>query len=108
MFKIKLLSDKATFPTRSVKDSAGLDLSSAVDVIIPARGKAMVNTDLQIKIPKDTYARIAPRSGLAWKNSIDVGAGVVDYGFSGKIMVILFNHSDQDFEIKIGHRIAQL
>ncbi len=37
--------------------------------------------DISIAIPEGTYARIAPRSGLAWKNSIDVGAGVVDYDY---------------------------
>ena len=41
--------------------------------MVPARGKALVKTDLSIAIPEDTYARIAPRSGLAWKNHIDIG-----------------------------------
>jgi dUTPase len=44
--------------------------------VVPARGKALVKTDLSIAIPEGTYARIAPRSGLAWKNFIDTGAGV--------------------------------
>lgn len=43
---------------------------------MPARGKELVKTDLAIAIPEGTYARVAPRSGLAWKHSIDVGAGV--------------------------------
>ena len=51
---------------------------------------------------------LAPRSGLAWKNSIDVGAGVVDYDYRGNVGVILFNHSDTDFQISIGDRVAQL
>jgi len=50
----------------------------------------------------------APRSGLAWKQSIDVGAGVIDADYRGSVGVILFNHSDQGFEIKAGDRIAQL
>jgi dUTPase len=37
-----------------------------------------VKTDLQIEVPPGTYGRVAPRSGLAWKNHIDVGAGVID------------------------------
>ncbi len=44
--------------------------------MVPARGKALVKTDLSVAIPEGTYARIAPRSGLAWKNFIDTGAGV--------------------------------
>src|SRR6185437_9774808 len=50
----------------------------------------------------------APRSSLAWKNSIDVGAGVIDSDYRGNVGVILFNHSDQDFKIAAGDRIAQL
>jgi dUTP pyrophosphatase len=49
---------------------------SAVDTVVPARGKALVKTGLSVAIPEGTYARIAPRSGLAWKNFIDTGAGV--------------------------------
>jgi dUTP pyrophosphatase len=67
-----------------------------------------VKTDLSIAIPENTYARIAPRSGLALKHSIDVGAGVIDYDYRGPVGVILFNHSDTDFTINRGDRVAQL
>ena len=59
-------------------------------------------------IPTGLYARIAPRSGLALKRFIDVGAGVVDGDYRGEVGVILFNHGDQDFKVKMGDRIAQL
>jgi deoxyuridine 5'-triphosphate nucleotidohydrolase len=50
----------------------------------------------------------APRSGLAVKNFIDVGAGVVDYDYRGNVGVVLFNHGEQDFAIARGDRVAQL
>lgn len=59
-------------------------------------------------MPEGTYGRVAPRSGLAWKNFIDVGAGVIDQDYRGNVGVILFNHSDVDFDVKKGDRIAQL
>ena len=52
--------------------------------------------------------RIAPRSGLAVKHFIDTGAGVIDADYRGQVKVLLFNHSEVDFEIKEGERIAQL
>ncbi|XP_028778344.1 deoxyuridine 5'-triphosphate nucleotidohydrolase [Neltuma alba] len=106
--RVKKLSDKAVLPSRASSLSAGYDLSSAVETKVPARGKALVATDLSIAIPEGTYARIAPRSGLAWKHSIDVGAGVIDADYRGPVGVILFNYSDADFEVKVGDRIAQL
>lgn len=51
---------------------------------------------------------LAPRSGLALKNGIDVGAGVIDYDYRGNVGVILFNHNDSEFVVKEGDRIAQL
>lgn len=105
---VKKLSDRAILPRRGSHMAAGFDLSSAHDSIVPARGKALIKTDLAISLPKATYGRIAPRSGLAWKNSIDTGAGVIDRDYTGNIGVILFNHSDEDFVVKYGDRIAQL
>lgn len=50
----------------------------------------------------------APRSSLAWKHSIDVGAGVIDSDYRGNVGVILFNFSDEAFQINTKDRIAQL
>jgi dUTP pyrophosphatase len=52
--------------------------------------------------------RIAPRSGLASKNFIDTGAGVIDADYRGPVKVLLFNHADTDFAVKEGDRVAQL
>lgn len=106
--RVKKLSENAILPSRGSLLSAGYDLSSAKEAIVPARGKALIPTDLSIAIPEGTYARVAPRSGLAWKHSIDVGAGVIDADYRGPVGVILFNHSDVDFGVKAGDRIAQL
>ncbi len=59
-------------------------------------------------IPIGNYGRIAPRSGLAAKNFIDVGAGVIDSDYRGEVKVLLFNFSTTDFKINVGDRIAQL
>ncbi len=66
--------------------------------MVPARGRAVVPTDLSIKLPAGTYGRVAPRSGLAVKHFIDTGAGVVDEDYRGALGVVLFNHSDVDFK----------
>jgi dUTP pyrophosphatase len=102
------LSPKAIVPERASAGAAGYDLSSAYDYVVPARGKEMIKTNLAIAVPEGTYGRIAPRSGLAWKHSIDVGAGVIDRDYRGNVGVILFNHSGQDFKIAAGDRVAQL
>ncbi|KAE8708616.1 Deoxyuridine 5'-triphosphate nucleotidohydrolase [Hibiscus syriacus] len=108
LLKVKRLSEKAVLPSRGSALAAGYDLSSATDTKVPARGKTLIPTDLSILVPEGTYGRVAPRSGLAWKHSIDVGAGVIDVDYRGPLGVILFNYSDVGFEVKVGDRIAQL
>lgn len=105
---VKKLSINAQLPERASFKAAGYDLFSAQDKIIPANERAVVATDLSIALPPNTYGRVAPRSGLAVKHFIDVGAGVIDEDYRGPLGVVLFNFSDNEFQIKKGDRIAQL
>ncbi|KIR41183.1 deoxyuridine 5'-triphosphate nucleotidohydrolase [Cryptococcus deuterogattii 99/473] len=94
---VKKLSSSATIPTRGSPLSAGYDLYSAEETVVPARGKALIDSGLSIAVPEGTYGRVAPRSGLASKHSIDTGAGVIDADYRGPVKVLLFNYSDADF-----------
>ncbi|KAF5363794.1 hypothetical protein D9756_000787 [Leucocoprinus leucothites] len=105
---IKRHSEKARLPTRGSPLSAGYDLYSAEKKVIPAHGKALVNTQISIAVPAGTYGRVAPRSGLASKFMIDTGAGVIDADYRGIVFVLLFNLSNEDFQVEEGDRIAQL
>jgi len=67
-----------------------------------------VDLQISIAVPEGTYGRVAPRSGLASKHSIDTGAGVIDADYRGPVMVLLYNFSDDDFTVNPGDRIAQL
>lgn len=102
------LTSNAFAPVKGSKGAAGFDLKSAYTCIVPARGKAVVMTDIKIELPSGCYGRVAPRSGLAANHSIDVGAGVIDEDYRGNLGVILFNHSDVDFAVTKGDRIAQI
>ena len=71
--RVKRMNPNATLPKRGSEKAAGYDVSSAEETTVPARGKACVATGLKLKIPSGTYARIAPRSGLAVKKFIGTG-----------------------------------
>ncbi|KXJ95963.1 deoxyuridine 5'-triphosphate nucleotidohydrolase [Microdochium bolleyi] len=105
---IKKLSETAKLPTRGSAFAAGYDIYASKATTIPARGKALVDTDIAIAVPAGTYGRIAPRSGLASKHFIDTGAGVIDADYRGQVKVLLFNHNDTDFAVAEGDRVAQL
>lgn len=58
------LTEHAFAPVRGSSKSAGYDLRSAYDIVVPKNGKSIVKTDIQIKVPVGSYGRVAPRSGL--------------------------------------------
>jgi dUTP pyrophosphatase len=105
---IKLMTTDATMPTKGSNEAIGFDLYSADDITIHEQSQARISTDLAIQLPKGTYGRIAPRSGLAMKHWINVHAGVIDPDYNGIVRVLLFNHSKEPFIIKKGDRIAQI
>ena len=98
----------AVLPHKASEEAAGFDLYNAEDITVAARGQALVETGIAIRLPKGCYGRIASRSGLAHQNSIHVGAGVIDPDYRGTLKVILFNLGDKDFAAKAGSRVAQL
>ncbi|XP_046548184.1 LOW QUALITY PROTEIN: deoxyuridine 5'-triphosphate nucleotidohydrolase-like, partial [Haliotis rubra] len=85
-----------------------LSVFSAYDYLIPAGDKIIAKTDIQIAVPEGVYGRVAPRSGLATKHFIDVGAGVIDQDYRGNVGVVMFNFGKQDFKVNCGDCIAQL
>ena len=99
---------KRKAPTRSTSEAAGYDFYSSEDIKVPPRTRILVSTDIAIQIPPATYGKIAPRSGLSVKNCIDIGAGVIDKDYRGQIKILLINHSDTEFLVQQGDRIAQL
>jgi dUTP pyrophosphatase len=106
--KVKKLSSDAQLPTRGSDGAAGYDLQSTESCVILPGKRAVVATGLSLELPHGVYGRIAPRSGLAVKHGIQVGAGVVDADYRGEVKVVLFNHDSNPYMIKPGYRIAQL
>jgi dUTP pyrophosphatase len=107
--EVKLLNSLAKLPRRASAGAAGYDITSTEHVTIYPGTRGLVSTGVSVKLPPGVYGRIAPRSGLAVKNGIQVGAGVIDADYRGEIKVLLFNHSsDHLFEVSPGDRIAQL
>ena len=109
ILKVQKLTNNAALPKRSTAGAAGYDLCAVTGLCHTSKEQGTSeNWTFNLAFPTGLYARIAPRSGLALKKFIDVGAGVVDADYRGEVGVVLFNHGDHDFEVKMGDRIAQL
>lgn len=108
ILKVKRTHPNAVLPSRTYITDAGLDLSSVETLEIPPGEWKLIETGIAIALPLGGYGRIAPRSGLAAKNGIFVNGGVVDFGYTQSLKVILYNASKVPFQVVSGDRIAQL
>ena len=99
-------------PEYQTEASAGMDirafLNDPID-IHPGKFK-LISTGIHIKILPGFEIQVRPRSGLALKKGITVlnSPGTIDSDYRGEIGVILINHSNQNFQVKSGDRIAHL
>lgn len=110
LVKFKKLSPTAKIPEYAHPTDSGMDLFSDRQMIIPAGGRALVPTGVAVALPPNTEGQVRSKSGLALKSGIMVlnSPGTIDTNYRGEIGVILFNTSDQDYEVAMGQKIAQL
>ena len=106
--RFKQLDPRAVLPRRGSARSAGLDICSIDDVEIGPRQRVAARTGLAVAILPGFYGRIAPRSGLAAKNGLDVLAGVIDSDYRGEVRCLLYNTSDEKIILPGGNKICQL
>lgn len=130
--KIKIMLDEgAKMPSRAHNADAGLDLYATRDFVVPSgntdltaaetnsgcfcfshlhrvtAGCAVCDTGVHVQIPFGYVGFIKSKSGLNVKYGL-TGEGVIDSGYTGSIVVKLYNHTCKDYEFKKGDKIAQL
>lgn len=104
--KIKL-DPMAWIPERAHDTDAGLDLKSPINITVPARGSATIDTGVHIQLPPGTAGMLKSKSGLNVRHGI-TSDGVIDEGYTGSIVVKLYNHTFDDYHVNIGDKISQL
>lgn len=113
ILRVKRLHPAAKLPTKGDPGAIGLDLRACYSGLlseweIPPGGRAAIATGIAVAVPPDHYARIAPRSGLAFHHGVDVLAGVIDPTYTGEVLVILYNTGTTPFRVVHGDRVAQI
>jgi len=106
--QFKKLDERAILPVRGSAASAGLDLFCIEDLRLEPGSRILARTGLAVAIPLGYYGRVAPRSGLAVKNGVDVLAGVIDADYRGELCCALLNTGAEPVVLSQGSRICQL
>ena len=102
------LDPGAYMPERAHDDDAGLDLRSREEKPIPASGSATFDTGVHIELPSGTFGKLESKSGLNVKHDVVSCGGVIDRGYTGSIIVKLYNFSKEDYLVLPGDKICQL
>jgi dUTP pyrophosphatase len=108
VLSFKSLNPRATLPKRGSSSAAGLDIYSIETISIAPKQRLMVRTGLAVAIPEGFYGRLAPRSGLATKQGLDVLAGVIDSDYRGEVCCLLYNTGDETVHLPEESKICQL
>jgi dUTP pyrophosphatase len=108
--RIPVIKFSGPQPRYQTIGSAGADVSSSEDAVIPAGGWTIVPTGLFLEIPRGYECQVRSRSGLAAKEGVFVlnSPGTIDSDYRGEVKVILANMGKSDFLVNKGDRIAQL
>lgn len=101
-----MLDDCAVLPTRAYETDAGLDLRALHGGIVRAKQSATFQTGVHVELPKGTGGLLLPKSGLMLRDLLTFG--VVDEGYTGEILVHMFNHGNDDYMVHGGDKISQL
>ena len=106
--EILLLNKNAIIPYKGTNDSCCRDLCSVSDYVIEPNSNCLIKTGIALYWDNPNYyIQILSRSGLCFKNNVNVQAGVIDRDYRKEIGVLLQNNSKNIFVVKKGDRIAQ-
>ena len=97
----------AHVPERAHKTDAGFDIKARDNRLVKAHGGALLHTGLHVQLPHGTAGLLVSKSGLNVNHGI-TSTGLIDEGYTGEIMVKLYNHSNENYLVHAGDKISQL
>lgn len=102
-----MLDEGAYMPSRGHKTDAGLDLRTPKAVTVPAYGSVTVDTGVHVELPHGCAGLLVSKSGLNVRHNL-TSTGLIDEGYTGSIVVKLYNHGGEDYEFEAGDKVTQL
>ncbi len=102
--KIAKIDTNAYLPTRKHPSDAGLDIYANCHIVIEPHSISIVSSGITLEITDGFVGLLKPKG----RNNHLLGAGVVDAGYQGEILVKVANMTDSPLEIQPGDAISQL
>ncbi len=99
--------DKCHMPTKAHSADAGFDIYSPVSFAVDGRESTIIDTGVHFEIPDGYVGFLKSKSGLNVKSGINT-EGVIDSGYTGSVVVKMYNHSDSRKCFDKGDKITQI
>jgi len=106
--KVARMNPEVKLPLQAHASDAGFDLHSTERKDIPPGCSMLIGTGLRMQIPDGWCGQINPRSSIASKHQVVVGARIIDSAYRGEVKINLINNGPDTFEVVIGMRVAQI
>lgn len=102
-----ILDNGAYMPSRGHETDAGLDLRTPKAVTVPAYASATIDTGVHVALPHGCAGLLVSKSGLNVRHDI-TSTGLIDEGYTGSVVVKLYNHGGEDYAFEAGDKVTQL
>lgn len=104
----KYVGDKSYIPQKAHPSDAGYDIRTSSEFTIKSKESVSVDTGIHFDIPDGWYGLLESKSGLNTKHSIVCLGGTIDSGYTGSVVVTLYNLGPEDYTFKKGDKIVQI
>jgi len=125
---VEICRDGVKLPVYARQGDAGMDISSAEDIVVEPGQTVVIPTGLKLAIPEGYEIQVRPRSGISLKTPLRISntPGTIDSGYRDELGVLLTNTScpqtessslytidskgnkQGSYRIRKGDRIAQI
>src|SRR5262249_39991131 len=106
--KVSQMDPDIILPKYKSEEAAGLDIATAIDVIIEPQNTTIISTGIKMELPPNHVGILKTPSSLA-KSEISIQGGVIDSDYRGEVLVLARNQNPTiPFAINKGDRIAQM
>jgi len=101
------LDDGAFLPEKAYDTDAGFDLRTPRPAFVPAKGSVLIDTGVHVLIPPGYCGFLKSKSGLNMRAGLRA-EGVIDSGYTGSVVVKMYNDSDGDHTFIAGDKVTQI
>ena len=106
--RVQKLHPDAKLPSFAHTTDAGMDLYCIEEITLAPGQRVQVKTGIAIGVPEGYVGLIWDKSGVSHKRGLKTLGGVIDHGYTGEVVVGMYNTSTEAQTFEVGDKVAQI